>query len=60
MDDAQYIQAARRDYHIEGEVEIDENAIVSRGNEDGAYVEAWEWEDDAYVQTWVWVRATSV
>lgn len=55
MDDAQYIQVARRDHHIEGELEIDENAIVSQGNDDGAYVEAWKWEGDTYVQTWVWV-----
>lgn len=34
---------ARRLYHQDGEIEVDDNARVSRGGEDGAYVEAWVW-----------------
>lgn len=30
-------------YHEDGEIEIDENARVSAGGDDGAYVEAWVW-----------------
>jgi hypothetical protein len=34
---------ARELYHDEGEIEVDADARVSRGNDDGAYVEAWVW-----------------
>ena len=30
-------------YHREGEIEIDFNAVVSEGNDNGAYVQAWVW-----------------
>jgi len=46
----QMIAAARHNYHRDGEIEIDECAIVSRaaGNANrGAYVQAWVWVDDA-------------
>lgn len=29
--------------HSDGELEIDDNAIVSEGDENGAYVAAWVW-----------------
>jgi hypothetical protein len=34
---------AKRLYHQEGEIEVDDKARVSRGGKDGAYVEAWVW-----------------
>jgi hypothetical protein len=37
------IQFARDRHGEEGEVEIDEPAIVSRGADDGCYVQAWVW-----------------
>jgi len=30
-------------YHEEGEIEVDGDAAVSLGNDDGAYVAAWVW-----------------
>ena len=41
--DDQYRTAARAEYACEGDVAIDDNAIVSRGDEKGAYVAAWVW-----------------
>ena len=44
--DDQYIQRARDMYHSGGEVEVDQQAEVSRaeeGTEEGAYVNAWVW-----------------
>ena len=41
-----YRLAAKRLCHIEGEVEIDDNAVVSKGEDDGAYVAAWIWIPD--------------
>ena len=38
-----YREAAIDQYGNEGEVEIDDDAIVSLGDDDGAYVEAWVW-----------------
>ena len=39
----QYVDAARRLYHRDGETEVDSEAKVSRGADDGAYVQAWVW-----------------
>jgi hypothetical protein len=41
--DQEYRDAARRLYHREGSVEIDDNAAVSYGDDPGAYVQAWTW-----------------
>lgn len=41
--DKEYIRAARNEYEREGEIEIDSNAVVSRGDDPGAYVQAWVW-----------------
>lgn len=42
---------AKEIYHEEGQIEIEPNARVSIGGDEGAYVEAWVWEpkeeDDA-------------
>lgn len=42
-----YISTARARYHREGEVEIDDNAVVSESDDGGAYVAAWVWVSDA-------------
>ena len=44
--DEQYIEAARHRHEIEGECEIDENAVVSVSDNGGAYVQAWVWVYD--------------
>lgn len=36
-------EGAKREYEREGEIEIDDDAKVSMGDDDGAYVEAWVW-----------------
>lgn len=43
MTDEQYIEAARAQHEREGTLEIDDNAKVSRGDDNGAYVQAWVW-----------------
>jgi len=43
MTNQQYIEAARDQYQHEGDIEIDDGAIVSRGSDAGAYVLAWVW-----------------
>lgn len=44
LDDA-YREAATNQYAEEGRVEIDSNAVVSYGDDEGAYVAAWVWVD---------------
>lgn len=39
-----YVDRAHTEWHKDGEVEIDDVAIVSE-SEDGAYVQAWVWVD---------------
>lgn len=49
MTNKTYRELAKKQYHREGEIEIDDNAKVIRaeGNEyKGAYVEAWIWVPD--------------
>lgn len=46
MSDRWYLKTAKTEIHKDGEVEIDSNAIVSRGADDGAYVQAWVWVAD--------------
>jgi hypothetical protein len=43
---AQAYVAAAKLHGKEGELEIDDNARVSKGDDDGAYVEAWIWVSD--------------
>ena len=40
---AAYRRYAKMEYENEGEIEVDNNALVSEGDEDGAYVAAWVW-----------------
>ncbi len=50
MPDAWYRSKAAELYHRGGDVEIDPDAAVSRGDDPassrGAYVQAWVWVDD--------------
>lgn len=46
LDDDRFRRAAQRVHGRDGDVEIDENAAVSRGDDDGAYVQAWVWVDN--------------
>ncbi len=48
--DKQYIEAARRQYEKEGEIEVDETAVVSRGEDEGAYVQAWVWVSNSELE----------
>ena len=38
-----YIEAARKRWEREGEIEIDDDPKVSAGDDPGAYVQAWVW-----------------
>lgn len=50
-DDAWYIQRARETKCRDGELEIDEGAAVSSGNDAGAYVQCWVWVEDDPIST---------
>jgi hypothetical protein len=41
-----YRDAAKELFHREGEIEIDPGAPVSKGDDEGAYVQAWVWVSD--------------
>ena len=41
-----YRDAAYRIWHRDGEIEIDDDALISRGTDNGAYVQAWVWVYD--------------
>lgn len=41
-----YADAARAEYYEEGELEFDDGAVVSHGDDAGAYVMCWRWVDD--------------
>jgi hypothetical protein len=44
LDRKEVIDLARKDPRVrEGELEIDESAVVSWGADNGAYVQAWLW-----------------
>lgn len=45
--DLAFVQKARKDLVVEGAIEVDENAITSRGDD----------EEGTYCLAWVWVRA---
>lgn len=45
------IALARKDHRVrEGELEIDDNAILSHGFDNGVYVQAWIWIDFTHTQ----------
>lgn len=37
------VEMAKSEHEDEGTIEVDDNAIVSEGDDNGAYVEAWVW-----------------
>ena len=39
------IQAARDAHHCDGEIELDDEVLVSAGEDNGAYISAWVWVD---------------
>jgi hypothetical protein len=41
------IELARNEHQQDGEVEIDDNAQLSEGNDNGCYVQAWVWVEFA-------------
>ena len=43
MTDEEFRAEAKKQYEVEGECEIDDDAVVSRGDDNGAYVQAWVW-----------------
>jgi hypothetical protein len=44
MKSKQWFRARAKElYHEDGEIEVDDKAPVSTGDEDGAYVQAWVW-----------------
>ena len=43
--DLRLIEKASDQYHRDGEIEIDDTPIISRGATGGAYIEAWVWQD---------------
>jgi hypothetical protein len=45
-DDHWYRERAREPYGVDGEIEVDSNARISRGEDPGAYVEMWVWVPD--------------
>jgi len=46
VDHKAVLDLARKDPKVhEGELEIDENAVISYGGDNGAYVQAWLWVD---------------
>ena len=49
--DEAYRAAATQQWHREGEIEIDSNAVVSKGDDPGAYVAAWVWVPDSGIDT---------
>ena len=45
--DAAVLKLARDAYYCDGVLEIDDDAVISDGDENGAYVGAWVWVDFA-------------
>ena len=45
-DERWYLEKARLTLHRDGELEFDDNAIVSCGADSGAYVQCWAWVED--------------
>lgn len=42
---AEIISLANRRYREDGEIEVDSDALISEGNDNGCYVEGWLWVD---------------
>lgn len=48
--DAQFVEVANLRYGNDGDLEFDDGALVSRGDDDGAYVHCWKWVYDSEVR----------
>jgi hypothetical protein len=46
MVDSRYRDAAKSIYQVDGELEFDPSAVVSKGEDAGAYVMGWQWVAD--------------
>lgn len=46
LTDEQYRKAAKRIHACDGAIEVDADAPVSKGDDEGAYVQAWVWISD--------------
>jgi len=49
-DREKYIAAAKQKYLGDNEVEIDSDAVVSKGEDHGAFVSAWVWVEDTWTK----------
>lgn len=47
---ARYRAYAQGYLHRDGDLEFDDNAVVSKGEDAGAYVQGWKWVDDLDLQ----------
>jgi hypothetical protein len=45
-EDAWYLAKAKRTLRRDGVLEFDDNAVVSTGADNGAYVQCWAWVED--------------
>lgn len=50
-EDLAYLEAARRNHEREGELEFDDNAVVSISDDRGAYVMSWTWVEDSELES---------
>jgi hypothetical protein len=48
--DRDYVREAKEQFEREGEIEFDDSPVVSRGEDPGAYVQAWVWVDEADIE----------
>ena len=46
-EEAAYLAYAQENFHRDGDLEFDENAKVSIGEDSGAYVQCWKWIDSS-------------
>ena len=44
--DSRYQNAAKSIYQVDGELEFDPSAVISKGEDAGAYVMGWQWVAD--------------
>jgi len=44
--DKAFVGLAREQWHTDGEIEIDDNAIAAGSSDNGDYIMAWVWVDD--------------
>lgn len=42
-DKARYLAYAKQNLAVDGDLEFDDNAVVSMGDDPGAYVQCWKW-----------------